>query len=60
METRPAVWESREEMESSAAHARGFPTREAMLAHYETRDAGPATEDDYRRRMLTIKRIANV
>jgi hypothetical protein len=57
METRPAVWESREEMESSAAHARGFPTREAMLAHSETRDAGPATEDDDRRTLLRLKRV---
>ncbi len=57
METRPAVWESREEMESSAAHARGFPTREAMLSHFEARDAGPATEDDDRRTLLRLKRV---
>jgi hypothetical protein len=56
METRPAVWESREEMESSAAHARGFRTREEMLAHFETRDADPVPDDD-RRRLLRLKRV---
>jgi hypothetical protein len=55
METRPAVWESREQLESAAAHARGFATRAEMHAHFDT---SPATEDDdYRRRLLALKRI---
>jgi hypothetical protein len=60
-DTRPAYFESREQMESAVAHARGFESREAMLAFYETRNGlnvTEALENEDRRRVLALRRIA--
>jgi hypothetical protein len=54
IEVRPEYREAAE----AAAHARGFPEIRDMLVFFERRDIETDSEDEDRRRVLALKRIA--